>query len=66
MCRRTLAARLSGVIDLLDKQGELIDRMKDKKSFEGEAKTIAFDHTILAYVIQYIDQVEITLEAELD
>jgi hypothetical protein len=53
-------------IDLLDKNGKLIDRMRDTEEFEGEAKVHEFQHTTLAYVMSLIDKVEITIEAALD
>jgi hypothetical protein len=53
-------------IDLLDRNGKLIDRMRDTEEWQGEAKLHEFQHTTLAYVVPLISRVEITLEAALD
>ncbi|HSF44236.1 MAG TPA: hypothetical protein VLT87_30895, partial [Thermoanaerobaculia bacterium] len=38
-------------LELLDKNGKLIDRATGKEGFEGEAKTARIDHPILEYVV---------------
>lgn len=57
---------VSFTIDFLDKNGKLIDRMRDTEEWEGEAKVHEFQHTTLAYVLPLIAKVEITLEAAID
>jgi hypothetical protein len=53
-------------IELLDRQGKLIDRGARNEGFEGEADTVKLDHAILEYVVPMIDRVRIRLEARLD
>jgi hypothetical protein len=53
-------------VELLDKDGKLIDRGTRNESFEGEADTVKLDHPILSYVVPMIDRVRILLEARLD
>lgn len=53
-------------LELLDKNGKLIDRATGKEGFEGEAKTARIDHPILEYVVPMIDKVRIKLEARFD
>lgn len=53
-------------LELLDRNGKLIDRMTGKEGFEGEAKTARIDHPILEYVVPMIDKVRIKLEARFD
>ena len=53
-------------LELLDKNGKLIDRATGKEGFEGEAKTARIDHPILEYVVPMIDKVRIKLEAKFD
>lgn len=53
-------------LELLDKNGKLIDRATGKEGFEGEAKTVRIDHPILEYVVPLIDKVRIKLEARFD
>jgi hypothetical protein len=54
------------VIEYLDKNGKVIDRVTKKSSWEGEAKPFDFDHQLLEYVLPAIDQVKIKLEARKD
>lgn len=53
-------------LELLDKDGKLIDRAVDKEEFEGESKVYKVDHAILEYVVPLIDKVRIKLEARYD
>jgi hypothetical protein len=53
-------------LELLDRNGKLIDRATGKEGFEGEAKTARIDHPILEYVVPMIDKVRIKLEAKFD
>ncbi len=57
---------LTATIEFLDSKGELIDRVRSSRDFEGEADTWTIDHTILGYVIPLIDDVKIELQAEAD
>jgi hypothetical protein len=57
---------LTATLEFFDKKGELIDRVRSSRDFEGEADTWTIDHPILAYVIPLIDEVEIQLQAEFD
>jgi hypothetical protein len=53
-------------VELLDRQGKLIDRFKRSTDFEGEAKTYKTDHPILEYVLPLIHKVNISIKAKLD
>ena len=53
-------------LELLDADGNLIDRFSKKESFEGEADVVKAERTILTYVVPMIAQVRIKLEAALD
>ncbi|MEN8164208.1 MAG: hypothetical protein ABFS37_08770 [Acidobacteriota bacterium] len=57
---------LTATIEFLDKRGELIDRVRSSRDFEGEADTWTIDHDILGYVIPLIDDVKIELQVEAD
>lgn len=53
-------------IDLLDAEGELIDRVTRDEDFRKESKIYKIQHEILAYVVPLIVDVKIRLDAELD
>lgn len=53
-------------LDLLDDKGRLIDRIVKSEGLEGEAKVVNVDHAILKYVLPFVDQVKIRLEARYD
>lgn len=53
-------------LDLLDSKGKLIDRITRSQGLEGEAKVVEIDHAILEYVLPFIDQVKIRMEARYD
>jgi hypothetical protein len=53
-------------LEFLDKSGKLIEKVTDKKSWEGSAEPFDLDHPILAYVLPAIAQVRIKMEARLD
>jgi hypothetical protein len=57
---------LTATIEFLDSKGELIDRVRSSREFEGEADTWTIDHDILGYVIPLISEVRIEFQAELD
>lgn len=57
---------LTATVEFLDSQGQLIDRVRSSRDFEGEADTWTIDHTILGYVIPLIDDVTIEFQAEAD
>ena len=54
------------VLEFLDKDGRLIDRATKKGEFEGEARIVSVDHSILKYVVPAISRVRIKLEARMD
>lgn len=54
------------VLEFYDRQGKLIDRASKTKEFEGEATTYKLDHAILQYVVPFIHEVKVKLEAALD
>jgi hypothetical protein len=51
------------VYEFLDSEGELIDRVKDGKSFKKGTKTFETTHRTLKYVVPLIAQVRITATA---
>jgi hypothetical protein len=51
------------VYEFLDSEGELIDRVKDGKSFKKGTKTFETTHRTLKYVVPLIAQVRITTTA---
>jgi hypothetical protein len=53
-------------LEYLDSKGKLIDHGSKGSSWEGEAKFFNFDHSILSYAIQFIDQVKISVSGKLD
>ena len=53
-------------LEFLDRNGKLIDRATGKQGFEGEARTVNVDHSILEYVVPMIDKVRIKMEAKLE
>lgn len=53
-------------LDLLDSRGKLIDRIVQSEGLEGEAKVVNVDHSILKYVLPFVDKVKIRLEARYD
>jgi hypothetical protein len=53
-------------LEFLDKSGKLIDKATKKSSWEGAAKPLDFDHSILQYVVPSIAQVRIKLEGRHD
>jgi hypothetical protein len=53
-------------IEFLDRSGKVIDRVTRKSSWEGRAKPLDVDHSLLTYVVPAIAQVRIKLEARLD
>jgi hypothetical protein len=53
-------------IDFLDKSGALIERVTKRSTWEGEAKTYEFEHSLLAYVLPQIDKVKFVMEGKLD
>ena len=53
-------------LELLDKAGQLIDRVVKKGKWEGRSKPFDIDHPILAYVVPAIAEVRIKLEGRLD
>src|SRR5262245_3787812 len=53
-------------VEFRDKDGKGIDRAVKKAKWEGQAKPLDFDHTLLAYVVPLIADVRVTLEARLD
>ena len=53
-------------LELLDKDGKLIDRVAKKGKWEGRSKPFDIDHPILAYVVPAIAEVRIRLEGRLD
>jgi hypothetical protein len=54
------------VLEYLDKNGKVIDRVTKKQKWDGEAKPYDFDHQLLEYVVPLIAQVRIKLEGKLD
>lgn len=53
-------------LDFLDSKGRLIDRAVRSQGLEGEARVVEVDHSTLKYVLPFIDQVKIRLEARYD
>jgi hypothetical protein len=53
-------------LELLDKDGKIIDRVTKKESWEEEAKVFNLNHPILEYVVPAIAQVRITMQGRLD
>ena len=53
-------------LDFLDSKGRLIDRVVKSQGLEGEAKVVEVDQSTLKYVLPFIDQVKIRLEARYD
>lgn len=53
-------------LEFYDRQGKLIDRAAKTKDFEGEATTYKLDHSILQYVLPFVHEVKVKLEAQLD
>ena len=58
--------KVTFTLEFLDKAGKLIDKATKASSWEGEAKSLDFDHVILQYVVSSIAQVRIRLEGRLE
>ena len=54
------------VIEFLDKNGAVVDKITKRSTWEGEVKTYEFEHPMLAYAVQLIERVRISMEAKLD
>jgi hypothetical protein len=53
-------------VELLDAEGQLIDRVSRDQDFEMESDVFEIQHEILSYVLPLIRQVTVRLDAELD
>jgi hypothetical protein len=53
-------------VEFLDRSGKIIDRATRKSSWEGRAKPLDIDHSLLTFVVPAIAQVRVRLEARLD
>jgi hypothetical protein len=53
-------------VELLDRQGKVIDRSARKENFEDEAKVFNFDHPLLEYVLPAVTAVKVTLQGRRD
>ena len=53
-------------VEFLDKSGKVIDRATRKSSWEGRAKPLDIDHSLLTFVVPSIAQVRVRLDARLD
>lgn len=53
-------------VELLDRQGKIIDRSAKKEHFEGETKFFNFDHPLLEYVLPMVHEVRVTLQGRRD
>lgn len=49
-------------LELLDKEGKIIDRTSKKENYENEAAVLNVEHPILEYALPLITQVRITLQ----
>ena len=50
-------------VELMDKSGKVIDRASKTENYEGEAKVLNLDHSIIEYVLPMIADVRVTLQA---
>lgn len=57
---------LTVVIELVDKNGKVIDRFEGDEDLEGQAKTVEINRQILSYVIPLIHTVNIEFTSRLD
>jgi hypothetical protein len=55
---------VSFILEFLDKNGKLIDRVTKKSKWDHEAKPYDLDHELLDYVVPMIAQVRIKLEGK--
>lgn len=53
-------------IELLDKEGRLIDRFAGRDAWEEETKTYNLNHPILEYVLPAVSQMRVTMQGRLD
>lgn len=53
-------------IELLDKDGAVIEKITKRSTWEGESKPYEIEHPLLSYVVPLIAKVRITMEAKLD
>lgn len=54
------------VLEFLDRNGAVIEKVSKRSTWEGEAKPYNLEHPILAYVVPMIDRVRISMEGRLD
>ena len=53
-------------LELLDKDGAVIEKVSKSEGWEGRAKPYNLEHAILSYVVPLIAKVRISFEARLD
>ena len=53
-------------LELLDKDGAVIDKVSKSEGWEGRARPFNLEHAILSYAVPLITKVRITFEARLD
>ena len=53
-------------VEFLDKSGKVINRATRKSSWEGRAKPLDINHSLLTFVVPSIAQVRVRLDARLD
>ena len=53
-------------IELLDREGKVIDRFDRSTDFQGEAKTYTTEHPILLYVLPLIHTVKLDIKGKID
>jgi hypothetical protein len=54
------------VLEFLDKNDAVIEKVTKRSTWEGESKAYEFEHPILAYVVPLIAKVRVSMEGKLD
>jgi len=65
-CATTAATKwkIDILVEFLDGDGQVIDRVKNNANFKNESKTVEFNHTTLKWAVSHIKQARITVQAK--
>lgn len=58
--------RLTLTLELLDKDGKVIDKLTKRNDYEDETAAWTIEHSLLEYVMPLVKQVRITIEGRLE
>jgi hypothetical protein len=51
-------------LELLDKDGKVIDRLTKKENYDNESKVLTLEHPVLEYVMPLVTDVKISLQGK--